>query len=195
MTRLAAFPCDGGTNQELHPIPAFSFLAPATRMLLSADGSTTALLQALISGPLTVRVLGQSVTQARYVPENARHALLLGEDAQVLDRRSALVDEELRTVSVNHVVTLHAPQSQLGGIASGTSAIGPQLSKHRVEHHRELIACGVGLWPEAPEPLAAAVKAYVIYSGGAPLIFIRETFNPAIVPPATDGLTEISSYG
>jgi 3-deoxy-7-phosphoheptulonate synthase len=163
MTRLAAFPCDGGTNQELHPIPAFSFLAPATRMLLSADGSTTALLQALISGPLTVRVLGQSVTQARYVPENARLALLLGEDAEVL--------------------------------ASGTSAIGPQLSKHRVEHHRELIACGVGLWPEAREPLAAAVKAYVIYSGGAPLIFIRETFNPAIVPPATDGLTEISSYG
>lgn len=105
-----------------------AFSDPATRMLLSADGSTTRLLEA-VAGPLRLRVLHQAIGTAAAVPEPIRAALRLDAEAQIINRCSALMDGRLQPVSLNHVVAPYAPATQLGRIASGTdSGIGPELS-------------------------------------------------------------------
>lgn len=162
-----------------------AFSDPATRMLLSADGSTTRLLEA-VAGPLRLRVLHQAIGTAAAVPEPIRAALRLDAEAQIINRCSALMDGRLQPVSLNHVVAPYAPATQLGRIASGTdSGIGPELSRQRVEHCRELLACGLARWPDGSARQFAAVKIYLICQGDEPVMYLREMFNPAVISPAT----------
>lgn len=173
------------TGYRLRPVSHGDFRESVTRMLLSSDGSTTRLLEATV-GPLRLRVLHQAVGTAAHCPETIRTALGLGPEAQIINRCSALVDADSRPVSLNHVVAPFVPHSRLGDIVSGTAAgIGPELARQHVEHRRELLACGLALWPDTPGPRLAAAKVYVIRQGEERLMYIREMFNPDVIPAAT----------
>lgn len=174
-----------GSADTVHAVSHQAFLDPATRMLLSSDGSTTRLLEAVV-GSLRLQVLHQAVVDSADVPEPIRTALSLDSDAPVLNRCSALVDERSRLVSLNHVVALHTPDTQVGKIVSGTDhGIGPELARQRVEHRREPLEVGLARWPEGQSGRWAAVKVYLICRGDEPLVYLRELFNPALVCPAT----------
>jgi 3-deoxy-7-phosphoheptulonate synthase len=173
------------TGHRLRPVSHDAFRDPVTRMLLSSDGSTTRLLEATV-GPLRLRVLHQAVGTAARSPGTIRTALGLTPEAQIINRCSALVDAQERPVSLNHVVAPFVPHSRLGDIVSGTAAgIGPELARQHVQHRRELLACGLALWPHAPAPRLAAAKVYVIWQGEERLMYIREMFHPDVIPAAT----------
>ena len=178
-------PRDDRGGHRLRPVSHSAFRESVTRMLLSSDGSTTRLLEATV-GPLRLRVLHQAVGTAAHCPDTIRAALGLAPEAQIINRCSALVDADSRPVSLNHVVAPFVPHSRLGDIVSGTAAgIGPELARQHVEHRRELLACGLALWPDAPGPRLAAAKVYVIRQGEERLMYIREMFNPDVIPAAT----------
>lgn len=175
----------GPAADAVHPVGHHAFLDPATRMLLSSDGSTTRLLEAAV-GSLCLQVLHQAVVATATVPEPIRTALRLAEDVPALNRCSALVDGRSRLVSLNHVVAPHTPESRVGRIVCGTdTGIGPELARQRIEHRRELLGCGLARWPEGPTGRWAAAKIYLICQGDEPLMYLREMFNPAVVSPAT----------
>ncbi|WP_034263553.1 3-deoxy-7-phosphoheptulonate synthase [Actinospica robiniae] len=177
--------CPPDSADTVHAVSHHAFLDPATRMLLSSDGSTTRLLEAVV-GPLHLQVLHQAVAGSAEVPEPIRTALRLDGAVPVLNRCSALVDGRSRLVSLNHVVALHTPETQVGRIVSGTDhGIGPELARQRVEHRREQLVTGLARWPEGPSGRWAAVKVYLICHGDEPLVYLRELFNPALVSAAT----------
>ena len=184
------------SGDRLRPVSHTAFRESVTRMLLSSDGSTTRLLEATV-GPLSLRVLHQAVGTAAHCPDTIRTALGLGPEAQIINRCSALVDADSRPVSLNHVVAPFVPHSRLGDIVSGTAAgIGPELARQHVEHRRELLACGLALWPDTPGPRLAAAKVYVIRQGEERLMYIREMFNPDVIPAATNAaVTNVAGTG
>ncbi|MEV0385757.1 chorismate pyruvate-lyase family protein [Nonomuraea sp. NPDC050643] len=161
-----------------------SFHSPLTRMLVSSDGSTTRLLEAATAGPLSIRVLRQTVAPALHATLQGPAELLgLPADASVVSRYSALLDDQARPVALNHVVAapaIDAPTDQI--IADPSRAIGIALALHQIDHRRQLLACGLADWPSAPGPTPAVVRTYLIWRGRQPLMFIRELFDPARVP-------------
>jgi 3-deoxy-7-phosphoheptulonate synthase len=180
-----------GAGYRLRPVSHSAFRESVTRMLLSSDGSTTRLLEATV-GPLRLRVLHQAVGTAAHSSETIRTALGLAPEAQIINRCSALVDADSRPVSLNHVVAPFVPHSRLGDIVSGTAAgIGPELARQNVEHRRELLACGLARWPDTPGPRPAAAKVYVIWQGEERLMYIREMFNPDVIPAATTAAVSV----
>lgn len=155
---------------------------PLTRMLLASDGFTTPALAAILRTDLHVRVLRQDDVAAGRLPNTVTDALGVADSDRVIVRRSCLVSTELVTASVNYVVAVRA-----GAAASGVDdvrvPIGTGLISRGVSQRRRLLRTGVTRWPDGR---LCAARAYVMTLGDRPLCYIRESFNPDLIPPDYD---------
>ncbi|WP_242905229.1 3-deoxy-7-phosphoheptulonate synthase [Actinomadura terrae] len=188
-----------GTGEHVRlTVPPSSFDSPATRMLLSSDGSTTRLLKALLPGQdadaVRIRVLNQRVGQARDLERAVRAALATTHEGLVIERSSALVDAHLRLVSLNRVVMRndveHLASVMLTGVADG---IGAAMEQTAFEHYRQIVETGLDRWP--PDGAPAACKVYVVMRAGEPLMYLKELFNPSLVSPASRDVPASERFG
>ncbi|MFH8346346.1 3-deoxy-7-phosphoheptulonate synthase [Streptomyces sp. NPDC018045] len=159
------------------------FSSPLTRMLLASDGLTTTLLESALATPLRLRVLHQGTAPAAAQDALARRCLSLGRDEQVLVRRSALADAALTPVSLNTVVGLVPDDPALAAcLTSGRTPIGYGLRAAGAMRSRRLVEVGVAGWEQGGRVRPAVFKSYVVLDGERPWLFIRELFNPRLVP-------------
>ncbi|OKH99063.1 hypothetical protein A6A06_26090 [Streptomyces sp. CB02923] len=159
------------------------FASPLTRMLLASDGLTTTLLESALATPLRLRVLHQGTAPAAAQDALARRCLSLGRDEQVLVRRSALADAALTPVSLNTVVGLVPDDPALAAcLTSGRTPIGYGLRAAGAMRGRRLVEVGVAGWEQDGRIRPAVFKSYVVLDGDRPWLFIRELFNPRLVP-------------
>ncbi|MBF6077463.1 3-deoxy-7-phosphoheptulonate synthase [Nocardia beijingensis] len=158
------------------------FAHPLTRMLLASDGFTTPALAALLRTDLHVRVLRQDDIAAGRLPDTVTDALGVADSDRVIIRRSCLVGTDLVTASVNYVVAVRA-----GAAASGVDdvrvPIGTGLISRGISQRRHLLRTGLTRWPDGR---LCATRAYVMTLGDRPLCYIRESFNPDVIPPDYD---------
>ncbi|MFK8850643.1 hypothetical protein [Streptomyces sp. Ac-502] len=168
------------TDAALAPAYGLAALPSATRILLTGDGATTVMLEALLDVPLRVRVVEQRVVDTAAVPPAIRRALAAERMPRLLERLSELVDPAGRPVSRNRVVSAVAATGQLPPPTDPTP-LGVRLREERRAQHRELLCCGVGHAPEAPHFGRCAFKEYVIRSPDRYPVYVAERFNPAVV--------------
>ncbi|MGQ4601093.1 hypothetical protein [Nocardia sp. R6R-6] len=152
---------------------------PLTRMLLAGDGATMPVLEAMLGTELQVRVLRQDDMVASRLPSSVSEALRVSGTDRVVVRRSSLVDSDLVTVSVNYVVFVGGPAAEYG-VDDVRMPIGHNLISRGVSQRRDILRAGLTRWPDGR---LCAAKAYVIVLVDRPLCYIRESFNPNVVPP------------
>ncbi|MFI7671897.1 3-deoxy-7-phosphoheptulonate synthase [Nocardia sp. NPDC049526] len=153
---------------------------PITRRLLASDDFTQPRLEAIIGTDLQVRVLRQDELAAEQLPATVADALGLAGPDRVIVRRSCLINADMVTASVNYVVAVSGSAA-----AAGTDdlhvPIGRGLISRGLSQRRHVLRAGVTRWPDGR---LCAAKAYVIMLGDhQPLCYIREIFNPSVVPP------------
>ncbi|MGW4325012.1 3-deoxy-7-phosphoheptulonate synthase [Nocardia sp. NPDC004573] len=152
---------------------------PLTRALLASDGFTTPALAAILGTDLTVRVLRQDDIAAARLPDIVTDVLRVSGTDRLIVRRSCLVNADLVTASVNYVVAVRA-----GAAASGVDdvrvPIGSGLISRGVSQRRRLLRTGVIRWPDGR---LCATRSYVMLLGDRPVCYIRESFNPDVIPP------------
>ncbi|MFD0359990.1 hypothetical protein ACFQZZ_00815 [Nocardia sp. GCM10030253] len=155
-------------------------LGPTVRMLLSCDGSTTVLLEALTGETLFVRVDTQGDTAPESLSDTIREALALDTDAPVLERRSCLVTSEHEVVSINHVVTDNIARRRMGN-PDTTIPFGIQLRQQRIPQYRAQVSSGLAPWQGGDEPTLSAFKSYIIHDADGGRTYVHEHFNPRLV--------------
>ncbi|WP_280293412.1 3-deoxy-7-phosphoheptulonate synthase, partial [Nocardia abscessus] len=153
---------------------------PLTRMLLSSDGFTTPVLAGILGTELQIRVLRQDDIAAGRLPGTVTDALRVSGADRVIVRRSCLVNADLVTVSVNYVVAVRGPAAA-SGVDDVRVPIGSGLISRGMSQRRQLLRTGVTRWPDGR---MCATRSYVMLLGDRPLCYIRESFNPSVVPPA-----------
>jgi chorismate-pyruvate lyase len=152
---------------------------PLTRMLLVSDGFTMPALEAILGTELQVRVLRQDDIAASRLPTTVTDALQLSGTDRVIVRRSCLINSDMVAVSVNHVVAVSGPAAACG-VDDVQMPIGYSLISRGVSQRRHILRAGLTRWPDGR---LCAAKSYVIVLGDRPLCYIRESFNPAVIPP------------
>ncbi|WP_227980659.1 3-deoxy-7-phosphoheptulonate synthase [Nocardia spumae] len=155
------------------------FHHPLTRNLLADEGFTTLALERILGTSLAVRVLRQDEVPARVLPATVADDLRLHDDDRALIRRSCLVTSDLITASVNYVVAVAQPASA-NGLDDVRTPIGHGLINRGRTARRHLVWAGPATWPDGRQ---CATKAYIMTIGDRPVCYIREAFNPAVVPP------------
>ncbi|MEV2225770.1 3-deoxy-7-phosphoheptulonate synthase [Nocardia vinacea] len=170
----------GGSGSRTATQQIARFGHPLTRMLLASDGFTQPRLEAILGTDLQVRVLRQDELAAEQLPATVADALRLAGPDRVIVRRSCLINADMVTASVNYVVAVSGPAA-----AAGTDdlhmPIGRGLISRGLSQRRHVLRAGVTRWPDGR---LCAAKAYVIMLGDhQPLCYIREIFNPSVVPP------------
>ncbi|TDD58872.1 DUF98 domain-containing protein [Kribbella antibiotica] len=166
-----------------------AFGDPLTRMLLASDGFTMPALEAVIGRDLHVQVLHQVDHLADCLPVTVTASLRVSAVGRVIVRRSCLVDAAATVdaaVSVNHVVSLSGPAATYG-LADSQVPIGQNLMSQGLSQRRHLLRAGLMRWPDGR---LAATRAYLLLLGDRPLCYIRESFNPAIIPPDHTPITD-----
>ncbi|MBF6339336.1 3-deoxy-7-phosphoheptulonate synthase [Nocardia abscessus] len=156
------------------------FRHPLTRMLLGSDGFTTPVLAAILGTELQIRVLRQDDIAAGRLPSTVTEALRVSGADRLIVRRSCLVNADLVTASVNYVVAVRGPAAA-SGVDDVRVAIGSGLISRGMSQRRQLLRTGVTRWPDGR---MCAARSYVMLLGDRPLCYIRESFNPSVVPPA-----------
>ncbi|MEV0295458.1 3-deoxy-7-phosphoheptulonate synthase [Nocardia sp. NPDC050710] len=152
---------------------------PRTRMLLASEGLTMPILEQILGTELEVRVLRQDDVAAEQLPATVTDVLRVSGADRVIVRRSCLINSDMVTASVNYVVTV-------GGLAAASGVddvhvpIGSSLISRGVSQRRHILRAGVARWTDGR---LCAAKAYVIVLGDRPLCYIRESFNPNVIPP------------
>jgi chorismate-pyruvate lyase len=163
-------------------------LPAVTRMLLSADGSTTVLLEALVRARLTALVDRQGAVTPDQVPAGLPD-LLAGPDdhpGALVERRSRLVTPDLEVVSTNLVVVRHRDAAEL--LPPADVPLGRHLARHRLSVRREALRQTVGRWPLTPDQPPCAGKEYLIHCRAGARIYVRELFNPGFVAVAPSAI-------
>ncbi|MEU3771911.1 hypothetical protein AB0F11_01595 [Streptomyces sp. NPDC032472] len=158
--------------------------AGATRMLLSSDGSTTTLLEALLDERLAVRVDTQGPVPAGQLYPRAAQALGLKRGEEAIERRSALLAPDGSVVSVN-VVVFAAPPDGWSGSADDDAPLGRRLREAGTRQHRRILSSGLAEWPGEVAHQTCAYKEYVISCGDESQLYVHEKFNPAFVAART----------
>nr|WP_202514036.1 MULTISPECIES: hypothetical protein [unclassified Streptomyces] len=157
-------------------------LPPETRLLLASDGSTTLLLESLLGFTMTVHVISQEAVDATAIPSGAREVLQLGDDSRAVRRLSELRAPDGRVVSRNLVAHPAAESPHLPDAADLTP-LGLRLRALRFpQQHRSLLAHGLTHWDDAAHVPVCAFKEYVIRCADESRIYVRERFNPGLVP-------------
>ncbi|MFG2491767.1 hypothetical protein ACGFSD_12010 [Streptomyces caniferus] len=182
------------------PIP---LITRATCMLLSSDGSTTLLLEALLDTRLSVRVDAQSTMRADRLLPRAVSALGLRAEDAAIERTSALLTPEGSVVSSNTVV-FTAPPGGWSGSPSDTAPLGKRLREQGTRQHREILSSGTATWTDGGKR-RCAYKEYVITCDDSSRLYVRELFSPDYVhlparsqsfgTPGPAGQTQLSQAG
>jgi 3-deoxy-D-arabino-heptulosonate 7-phosphate (DAHP) synthase class II len=159
------------------------FASPLTRMLLTGDGLTTPVLEAALGPALRVRVLRQDSVSAKQIPDGIAGDLRLVSGNQVVVRRACLVDSGMTPVSVNLVIAaVNATTAK--GIDNVDTPIGYSLIAPGVSQRRRILRAGLARWPDGRECVA---KAYIVALDDEPVCYIRECFNPSLIPTDLSG--------
>ncbi|MBU3064707.1 hypothetical protein KO481_24655 [Nocardia sp. NEAU-G5] len=153
------------------------FHHPTTRALLASENLTTTALEHLLADGLSVRVIRQDEVPARVVPAFIAGVLQLRVADRALIRRSCLATPE-QTVSINYVAAVAQP-AHTSGLADLGTSIGHGLIARGLSQRRRILWAGARTWPDGR---ACAARAYVMSLGDRPVCWIREAFNPDIVP-------------
>ena len=148
-----------------------------TRALLASEGITTTALEHHLASDLNVRVMRQDEIAAGTLPALIVDVLRLRAADRALIRYSRLVGAE-RTVSINYVAAVARTASE-SGLADPRTPIGHGLIARGLSQRRRVMWAGTRIWPDGR---ACAARAYVMSLGGRPVCWIREAFNPDIVP-------------
>ncbi len=161
-------------NQLPHPA--------STRMLLRSEGSTTQLLESLLDETLSVSVVQQRKVPPRSVaPFIVRH-LSAERDGLLLERRSMLLTPAGEWVSRNYVICrLGGSNPILDELKRGRLPIGKLWQQRQLSGHRSLLGYGRMLRAGGRRPSIVPYKHYVQWHEDAPLMYIREQFNPKYV--------------
>ncbi|MBO0880055.1 MAG: 3-deoxy-7-phosphoheptulonate synthase [Mycobacterium sp.] len=154
------------------------FASPLTRMLLAGNGLTTPVLEAALGTTLRVRVLRQDSLTVEQMPDGIARNLQLVNGDRVVVRRACLVDSEMTLVSVNFVVATVGAATATG-IDRVDIPIGYSLIASGVSQHRHTLRAGLARWPDGRECVA---KAYLVMLDDQPVCYIRECFNPSLIP-------------
>ncbi|MBH0780852.1 hypothetical protein [Nocardia bovistercoris] len=158
----------------------FSSAPPQTRMLLHADGSTTALLEALVAAPLSVQVEQQRVIRADDVSDVVRDLLGAARSAMVVERRSRILAVERDVVSVNRVIFAGPDREAL--VPPEDVLLGPHLRDIGLAVRRTRLAASREFWPAHGPRVRCGSKTYVMECGFAGRVYVHERFNPEFVP-------------
>lgn|GEM_PF-5804635 len=153
------------------------FHHPTTRVLLASEGLTTTALEDLLAAGLSVRVMHQHEVPARLLPASIASVLQLRAADRALIRRSCLATPE-QTVSINYVAAVAQP-AHTSGLADRDTPIGHGLIARGLSQRRRILWAGARTWTDGR---ACAARAYVMSLGDRPVCWIREAFNPDIVP-------------
>ncbi len=157
------------------------FTAPPTRMLLSANGLTTTLLEAWTGGPARIGAADHRRVPAAAAPAGSAALLGAGPEERLIVRRSVLTGRDGAELSRNVVVARPALDADAERCLTDTDApIGAALQAAGTAHRRTVLDTGVRDWDGEP----AAYKTYLLWHGRRPLAAVTETFNPAVVPAA-----------
>ncbi|MFM0068842.1 hypothetical protein [Paraburkholderia aspalathi] len=157
----------------------------ATRMLLSSDGSTTALLEALIQHKLNAHVFSQEALPAAQLPSTAVSALEFSPNDIAIERRSALVAPDGSVINRNIVVVQKAQRDWIGK-RENDIPLGDWMRNRSVKQHRKILSSGASTWPEESEHRACAYKEYIVSCDDGSRLYIHERFNPDYVQSPVD---------
>src|ERR1700735_1277267 len=152
----------------------------ATRMLLSSDGSTTILLEALLKCHLCVHVESQETVCAGRLPMDSVSALGLSIESTAVERRSTLLTPSGTVVSRN-IVVFAVPLVGWNGSPTDPTPLGKRLREKKTRQHREILSFGISEWPGAESRRRCAYKEYVITFEDGLKMYILEKFNPDLV--------------
>ncbi|WP_158575818.1 hypothetical protein [Streptomyces corynorhini] len=156
-----------------------AFSAAATRILLTSDGLTTPLLQALVRGPLRARVGDVRTVGPTVLPPGLRAALRPDSTDDCLLRRARLLTVTGQPVSDNTVAARSGVDPRVDrAVADPSRPVGFALDEAGVMLRRRIVHVGLATWPDGT-PCAA--KTYTLDSNGRPLLCIRELFAPSVV--------------
>ncbi|MEV7682138.1 hypothetical protein AB0O64_26845 [Streptomyces sp. NPDC088341] len=158
------------------------FSSAATRILLTSDGLTTPLLQALVHGPLRARASDVRTVAPAALPPGIREALRPDSTDNCLLRRARLLTVTGRPVSDNTVAARAGVDPRVDrAVADPSQPVGFALAEAGVALRRRIVHVGRAMWADGTP---CAVKTYTLDSNGLPLLCIRELFNPSIVDAA-----------
>lgn len=162
------------------PLGDLSALPATTRMLLAADGSTTALLEALLRAPLTAVVDRQETYTATSVPTRLRDKLRTARGGGYVHRHSRLLTPAEQVVSINLVLLPRQEADAL--IPPGQRPLGRHLTGNRLTAGREPLGRFTAHWPPRAGAEPCVGKDYLIHLRSGARIYVRELFNPILVP-------------
>ncbi|WP_330230392.1 hypothetical protein OHA40_31195 [Nocardia sp. NBC_00508] len=148
-------------------------------MLLASDGSTMPVLEAILRTDLQVHVLRQDHMAASRLPTTVTDALQVSGADRIIVRRSCLINSDMVAVSANYVVIVPGPAAAYG-VDDVQMPIGYALISRGVSQRRHILRAGLTRWPDGR---LCAAKAYVIVIVDRPICYIRESFNPNVIPP------------
>jgi chorismate-pyruvate lyase len=171
---------DGIGEHRLISSHTTSLNAAATRMLLSSDGSTTILLEALLNCHLCVRVESQETVRTGRLVPNSVSALGLSTESTAVERRSALITPTGTVVSRN-IVVFAVPLVGWNGSPTDPTPLGKRLREKKTRQHREILSFGTSDWPGAEGHRRCAYKEYIITFEDDLKMYILEKFNPELV--------------
>lgn len=157
------------------------FAAAPTRMLLTADGLTTALLEAWTGAPARLAAADHRLLPAEVAPTGTAELLDAEPGEALIVRRSVLAGGDGTELSRNVVVARPAlSEGAERCLTDATAPIGAALHAAGTAHRRTVLDAGTRDWDGEP----AAYKTYLLWHGTQQLAVITETFNPAVVPAA-----------
>lgn len=170
----ASLDADSVTTIDTSKFPA------VTRMILSSDGSTTVLLEALVRSSLSAVVDSQHTIRRSAVP--VRLQIILGADneAEVVERRSRLVTPNMEVVSSNVVLIPDWDSGRL--LPPDGCPLGRHLAHHELAGRRESLGQTIVSSPFGGGQQLCSSKEYLIHCRSGALIHVSELFNPRIVP-------------
>lgn len=163
------------------------FQSPVTRMLLSSNGSTTALLQAMLGKSLRLKVDWQGTRVVGDLDKRARSALRVATTDEVFLRISALCTEDGFAVSRHVAVSDAWGGTPIRGLLRDPErCVDDGLLELGLSQSRLPLAYGLADWrtrgQAAQDPCVA--RDCVILEEGLPTVYLCEAFNPEVAPIA-----------
>ncbi|NAZ85287.1 chorismate--pyruvate lyase family protein [Kineococcus indalonis] len=156
-----------------HPGEELAALTPVGRMVMTTDGTVTAILAHAVGERI---VLGGTARHRLAAPGPAAAHLRLPAGAPVELRTVQLVGERTGTRYVRAetlVSTAALPPAFREDLARGTETIGRLLRAHRLETYREVVDARV-----SPAE-GTCRRTYTVSAGGVPVLLITERFEAA----------------
>ena len=158
----------------------FGKLSPVQKILLSTDGSVTAILD-ILYGKTEFEVLQQKTVKA---DKKIAEILKITKDEDVLLRLILMYNGGKSSILARSYMSLNIDNTEFkNGIFSSRETIGNIIKKLNLETRREIIDINIGkgsINDVFKEHRLLLSRTYKIISGGKVLIFIEETISPNV---------------